>query len=160
MSATRVMRLGLLLVWLLWVRPANGQGTGCRFRGVTNVNFGVYDPFALAALDATGQLQFVCIGGGGGSNNRPITIQISQGNSNSFTPRQMSSGRDRLNYNLYLDSGRSIIWGDNSGGTKQYGPFIPANNVVNTIPIYGRIPAQQWVSPGTYSDSLQVTIQF
>ncbi|XFA73865.1 spore coat U domain-containing protein [Thermosynechococcaceae cyanobacterium Okahandja] len=161
MSATRLILLGLPLLSLLWVKSAASQGTGCQFQGVTGLNFGVYDPFAPVALDSTGQLRFVCSGGGAGSfNNRPVTIQLSQGNSNSFTPRQMSSGSNRLDYNLYLDSDRSVIWGDGTSGSRQRGPFIPGNNVVNTLTIYGRIPPQQWVAPGTYSDSLRVTIQF
>lgn len=140
---------------------AQAQRTGCQFQGVTGLNFGSYDPFSPIPLDTTGQVQFVCVGGGAGSfNNRPVTVQLSQGGSNSFTPRQMSSGSDRLNYNLYLDANRSIIWGDGTGGTQQRGPFIPGNNVVNTLTIYGRIPAQQWVAPGLYTDSLRITILF
>ncbi len=155
------MLLGVPLFSLLWMNPALSQGTGCQFQSVTGVSFGVYDPFSPTALDSTGQLRFVCTGGGAGSfNNRPVTVLLSQGNSNSFTPRQMRSGEHRLNYNLYLDGDRSLIWGDGTSGSQQRGPFIPGNNVVNTLTIYGRIPPQQWVAPGTYSDSLRVTIQF
>lgn len=139
-----------------WV-AAQAQGAGCRFQSVTGLNFGSYDPFSPVPLDTTGQVQFVCVGG---FNIRSVTVQLSQGSSNSFTPRQMSSGSDRLNYNLYLDADRSMIWGDGTGGTQQRGPFIPGNNVLNTLTIYGRIPAQQWVAPGLYTDSLRVTIIF
>lgn len=128
---------------------------GCRFGRVTGLNFGTYDPFSPIPLDTTGQVQFFCLRLGGGP---PVTVQLSQGGSNSFTPRQMSSGSNRLNYNLYLDPNHSRIWGDGTGGTY---PWVSSSvGLVNTLTIYGRIPAQQWVAPGLYTDSLQVTIIF
>lgn len=155
MFIARITAIGLItgLNFLGCWAAAHAQGRGCQFLRVTGLNFGTYDPFSPVPLDTTGQVQFICRG-----RNRPVTIQLSQGGSNSFAPRQMSNGSDRLNYNLYLDANRSLIWGDGTEGTQQQGPFIPGN--LNTLTIYGRIPAQQWVTPGLYTDSLRLTIIF
>ena len=85
-----------------------------------------------------------------------ITIQLNQGNASSYNPRQLRSGPDSLNYNLYLDAAGQFIWGDTTGGTSAYTSTVLNGNVT----IYGRIPARQNVKVGTYTDTIVVTINF
>ena len=90
-----------------------------------------------------------------------VTIAIGpSGTSGGFVPRQMrsASSPDRLNYNLFVNAGRSTVWGNGAAGTST----VLLNNVRRNRPevttIYGRIPAGQDVSVGSYFDSLTVTI--
>ncbi|OUC12177.1 MAG: hypothetical protein B0A82_23930 [Alkalinema sp. CACIAM 70d] len=129
----------------------------CSIESTVGVNFGAYDVFNSAHNDSTGSITYRCTEVAPGT----ITIDISQGNSGSFATRQMRQGSDSLNYNFYLDPTRTTIWGDGSGGTSQYGPVAPAENVSTSIPVYGRIPAQQTSVPvGNYSDTVSITINF
>ncbi len=65
-----------------------------------------------------------------------------------------------LNYNLYLDAARTTIWGDGTGGTQVYSNANPPNNTNVTVTIYGRIPASQDVSAGSYTNTVTATINF
>ncbi|MGI0490962.1 spore coat U domain-containing protein [Alkalinema pantanalense CENA528] len=129
----------------------------CSIESVVGVNFGAYDVFNSAPNDSTGSITYRCTEVAPGT----ITIDISQGNSGSFATRQMRQGSDSLNYNFYLDPTRTTVWGDGSSGTSQYGPVAPGENVSTSIPVYGRIPAQQTSVPvGNYSDTVSITINF
>ena len=127
------------------------------------VNFGSYDMFSSAPLDSTGSITIDC-SIPPPPPNPPVDVRIAIGqspNSGSFIPRSMRkiSGSDLLNYNLYTNSSRTLVWGDGTGGTS----VITLNTVNRNAPprvmmVYGRIPTGQDVSAGSYSDTLVVTI--
>jgi spore coat protein U-like protein len=122
----------------------------------TAVNFGTYDVFASTADDGTGQITFRCTG----APTPLITIQLDKGGSPSFNPRQMRQGSEILNYNLYLDSTRTTIWGDGTGGSQTFTLSNPPNGQNNNVTVFGRIPASQDVSAGAYSATVTATILF
>ena len=144
------------LAVLLCLSFAGEAGAACSV-SATGINFGTYDVFVTAPLDSTGTVTVTC-------DQAPpadVTIAIGpSGTSGGFNPRQMrsASSPDRLNYNLFVNAGRSTVWGIGSAGTSTV--FLKnvtkGRRVVTTI--YGRIPAGQDVSVGSYSDSLTVTI--
>ena len=81
--------------------------------------------------------------------------------SGGFNPRALghSSRPDRLNYNLFVDPGMSVAWGDGTAGTSTVTlPKVKKKQPPRVTTIYGRIPARQDVSVGNYSDRLTVTI--
>jgi spore coat protein U-like protein len=84
---------------------------------------------------------------------------MSRGRAGSFN-RALFNNWERLNYNLYLDPTRRIVWGDGSGGTEYYSVSNPPNNTTVVVPVYGRINPLQDVSAGTYSDVIEVKILF
>jgi spore coat protein U domain-containing protein, fimbrial subunit CupE1/2/3/6 len=125
----------------------------------TPVNFNTYDVFSPIPSDSTGSLTLNC-------NNPdkkplPVTIAISSGNAGIFTPRQMrqTTGPDRMNYNLFIDPSRTTIWGDGTGSTSIVTEVVTRDFILNEV-IYGRVPAQQNLSVGTYSDILTVTVSW
>jgi spore coat protein U-like protein len=120
------------------------------------VAFGFYDVFSSAPLDSAGSVSIRCVGLGTGID--PISISLSTGGSGSFQPRTLIRGSDRMSYNLYLDAGRSQIWGDGTGGSLRYASV--SNSQPVTLTIFGRIPPGQDVSAGTYSDTIVVTVNF
>lgn len=86
-----------------------------------------------------------------------VRIQASKGSSNTFNQRTFTSGPNRLNYNLYLGTSETYIWGDGSAGSSEMG--LAANN--NTpITANVRIPAGQNPPVGIYSDTLVFTLIF
>lgn len=114
----------------------------------TAVAFGTYDVFAAAPRDATARVRLNCPKG---VNAR---IVISKGNSPTYAPRAMASGADTLRYNLYLDPSHQVIWGDGTDGSDVF--TSPSGNVQAVV--YARIPPGQDVAPGTYTDTLVVTV--
>lgn len=121
----------------------------------TGVNFGNYDPQSGVPDDAPGTLSLECNGGG---RSAFATVSLGTGNSGNFASRSMGNGASFLQYNLYADSARAIVWGDGSGGTSTVD--VPVNFGLGSRTIYGRIPSGQMVSAGAYSDLIVVTIDF
>jgi spore coat protein U-like protein len=73
----------------------------------------------------------------------------------------MLNGSNSLNYNLYKDAARTVIWGDGTSGTQNLFVQNPQpNNQDISVPIYGRIPAGQGAGVGNYTNTLAVTINF
>jgi len=127
----------------------------CTITTASNVAFGTYDVFSASPLDTTGVVQISCNGAA-----QTITVDLSRGNAPTYSPRYMLKGSEQLNYNLYLDAARTLIWGDGTGGTSVYGPVDPPNGVNVNLTIYGRIPAGQDLTAGAYADTIVATINF
>jgi spore coat protein U-like protein len=62
-----------------------------------------------------------------------------------------------LSYSLFRDSGRTLNWG-NTVGTDTVAST--GTGSAQTFTVYGRIPASQAVGPGTYQDTITVTVTF
>lgn len=122
----------------------------------TGVNFGSYEVFTPAPRDATGSVTYRCL--------LPLGVQITltRGSSATFDPRRLQQGSETLQYNLYRDSGHSVIWGDGSGGTSFYSGTVSIFQINQDIvvAVYGRIPQQQDVTAGSYADTITATINF
>lgn len=124
------------------------------------VIFGNYDPLSATAVTGTGTLTFQCQSGvtGGGI---VYIISLSSG-SGTYMQRTLTSGPNVLNYNLYTNSTLTTIWGDGSAGSSTLSTAVTksqaSQGVTNTV--YGNIPALQDVVPGSYSDSITVTVTF
>jgi spore coat protein U-like protein len=127
----------------------------CSFGAVVGVAFGSYNVFSGGAVDSAGSLTYRC-----DDVFTNITIQLSRGSSSTFQPRTLIQGAHQLAYNLYLEPSRSTVWGDGNSGTGQYGPTVPPDGSDVVLNVYGRIPSQQNVHAGAYSDTVVVTIVF
>ena len=137
------------------------------------VAFGVYDPLAVAAVDATGTVSVRCAwtsGSGPGAQRVSPVISLSAGlPPGTLTQRRLRTVTgDFLNYGLFRDAARTQIWGDGSSGTFT-APTSPAalvlpssgNPRTGTRTIYGRMPAGQTnAAPGSYADTITVTVTF
>jgi len=151
-----VSRAASYLVGLLCLLLAGKAEAACTVTA-TGVTFGPYDVFVTAPLDSTGTVTVRC------DQAPPADVVIAigpSGTSGAFIPRQMrtASSPDRLNYNLFTNAGRSTVWGNGAPGTSTvFLKNVTKNRPVVTT-IYGRIPAGQDVSVGSYTDSLTVTI--
>ena len=152
-------RIILLSIFLAVNGPVQkleaAQASGCSLGGAA-IAFGAYDPTSVTNLDTAGSLIYRC-----SQKDHNIIITLSQGGGTSYAARRMVTGSNELFYNLYLDAGRSIIWGDGTGGTQAFTTRNPqGNNQDISVPIYGRIPALQNVSVGNYGDTITVTLNF
>jgi len=116
---------------------------------VQGVAFGSYDTLSTQNTDSAGSVSVSC------DSPDTFTIALSSGHGTMLS-RQMQSGAYSLNYNLYTDSLRSIIWGDGTGSTT----LVSTTASSATYAVYGRIPAAQNLPAGSYNDSITVTLTF
>lgn len=86
-----------------------------------------------------------------------MRIQASKGISNTFNSRTFSSGQNRLNYNVYLGTSETYIWGDGTSGTSEMGLAAGSSTPITANV---RIPAGQNPPVGIYSDTLVFTLIF
>lgn len=152
----------LALVLAGCVQAANAV-TVCRFVSGGSVLFGPYDALTSIPTDTVATFRVRCDRNGGPANVT-LTLALSAGvNGSSVANRamkQVGGSGDLLLYGLYRDTGRSAVWG--------FSPGVDAGQQVLNVPnkgsafatftIYGRIPAQQNVSAGSYADGVQVTL--
>ncbi len=153
----RVLLSSCALVALLFASRSAAAPPNCSWRSASPVAFGAYDVFSGTPDDAIGSVTFRCSGPPGAV----VTIDLSSGGSGTYSPRRMTrAGVETLDYNLYLDATRTQIWGNATGGTLHYGPTVAPRNANVLVNIYGRIPAGQDKSAGTYTDTIVATINF
>jgi len=128
-------------------------GGSCHVDSIVGISFGIYDVFASAPNNSgVGSITVSCTG-----NLQHAVITLSAGHSNSFGSRVMSSGSRSLNYNLYINSSRSTVWGDGTGSSHT----VTINAAKSTtVSVFGQIPARQDASVGTYTDNILQTVEF
>ncbi|WP_337055361.1 spore coat U domain-containing protein [Serratia marcescens] len=89
------------------------------------------------------------------TNGTSYSVLLGGGQSGNTAARYLQSAAgQRVNYNLYTNAAHSAIW-DNLMGVSQ-----TANGADNWLPVYGMIPAQSTPPTGSYTDTVQVTINW
>ena len=132
----RLALMGLIFFLACGVQQALGQA--CTLT-ITALNFGTYTSTLLNGT-ATGKV--TCAGA--------WTIPFGTGNGVGATEtvRVMTgTGGATLNYQLFTDAAHTNNWGNTTGNEGS-----GTGNA--TVTIYGQIPAAQYATPGTYTDTM------
>ncbi|CAN5417565.1 hypothetical protein BH10PSE17_BH10PSE17_13460 [soil metagenome] len=145
-----------LLFTAAW-QPAQAQSCAV---GASQTAFGYYSPSNPIDTDTIGNVNVTCTALV--SLLVSYSIKFGQGTYGTFTQRQLGSGTQRMNYQLYTNLSRTTVWGDGSASTgfRIDGYLLGLVQVSLDYPVYGRIPAGQNVGPGAYTDSIQVTLTY
>lgn len=154
------MLLALLVGAML---PIPATARTCFISQVTGVDFGTYIPIQAASLDIRGRIRVRCTGRGTPGQLEAYTIRISGIIDAGLYGRRMTSGLNQLHYNLFKDAARTDIWGDGSFGMTPLVRIIRNSNrnvVIGNHWVYGRIPPYQNPGGGSYTDIVDVTIEF
>jgi spore coat protein U-like protein len=114
----------------------------------TPVPFGIY--LGTSSLSGTGTITTRC-GRLPFVSNVIVRMGAGQNSRRGFVTRSLKSASGQLlNYNLYTDVAHTQIWGDGTAGTVFQRGF--------KLTIYGLLPGGQAAIPGTYNDTVLVTI--
>ena len=130
--------------------------------GISPLTFGAYEAGTPEPVDATGTLSVRCTG----SPASAVVVAISAGAGGDAGNRELQSGVDRLDYNLFVDAARTRVWGDGTGGTERVLAAAPDDDARGTrprevdVPVYGRIFPWQDPAPGNYSDVVTISVEF
>ena len=101
--------------------------------------------------NGSGTLQVTC------SDTLPYRVAVSYGQGGTFGNRYMANGAVHLNYQLYADSARTQVLGDNTSLPNTHITGT-GNGSAQTVTIYGQIPAQSTPVTGVYSDTVTATV--
>jgi spore coat protein U-like protein len=122
----------------------------CRI-SATNLFFGDY---TQAQLDGQSQILLTCTTGA--LWNIGLNDGIFPG-ATVTTRRMEGRGNSSLMYSLFRDAARTLNWGNTVGTDTVSGT---GTGSLQTVPVYGRIPASQPAAPGGYFDTIIATITF
>jgi spore coat protein U-like protein len=127
------------------------DASNCSVNAAT-LNFGAVGVLG-SAVNAASSLTVTC------TNALPYTIALDGGLSGATNPTQrvMSQAAQQITYGLYRDSARAQPWGDSVGTNTAAGT---GSGLAQTLTVYGRVPAQTTPAPGTYLDTVVVTISY
>ena len=123
-----------------------------------NLAFGAYDALSSAPVTTSGNAVITC------NDSPPPVVSVQLGPSEvsgGFFPRRMRAvgGSDGLDYNFYADASATSVFGDGTGGTVTRSAKVSKTQPWS-VTFYGRIAPNQDVAPGSYADTLAITINF
>lgn len=125
----------------------------------SGVSFGSYDPVdthSAAALDATGTVTVTCTNGSAGAITLGQGANADTGSTDADPARRMTDGTNFLAYTLFQDAARTTEWGNTAATDVSHTGTGTATNIT----VYGRIPANQNVPAGSYTDTVVATVTF
>jgi len=142
----------LFTLFACWIGPVSAA---CSVN-VIPVVFGTYEPNVSSPIDATGAVNVTC------DKKLAYLVRLDAGanSKGAFTQRAMLDPikGGLIHYNLYFDPALTQIFGDGTSGTVTASGNSAGTN--QQIHVYGRIPARQNVSVGSYSDSVTVIVEW
>lgn len=129
----------------------------CSTFNVDNIAFG---PYGGTAVNATGTVTINCIAGASYDIALGAGLGAGATVATRYMTNQTSGMSDQiLEYKLYSDSGRSILWGDGTSGTSKVAGTATGADQLHTI--YGTVTGSQTGRKvGTYQDTVIVTLTF
>ena len=161
-SRTLKVALYLSLPLAAW-QPASATITFSCTVAASALAVGVYPANSAAPIAATGTFTVTCTATGTGSATVSGTLSLSTGSSGKFATRTMLAGTGVLDYNIYVSPAYSQIFGDGTAGTYQLSESgtVTAGQVYQVGgALYGLIPARQDVAPGSYVDTIVMTVVY
>jgi spore coat protein U-like protein len=94
------------------------------------------------------------------TNTTPFNIGLDKGtNGSSVTSRLMKGGptNETIAYSIYSDTGHTTNWGETIGTDTVASTGTGSSQ---SFTVYGLIPSQTTPSPGTYTDTVTVTVTY
>ena len=106
-----------------------------------------------ANVDQSSTIQVTC------TSTTPYNIGLDAGTGSDATvaTRKMTSGGASVSYSLYRDSAHTTVWGT-TVGTDAVADI--GNGSGQRYTVYGRVPSQTTPAPGTYTDTVTVTVTY
>jgi spore coat protein U-like protein len=69
----------------------------------------------------------------------------------------MKNGSNSLNYNLYTNAARTVVWGNDKGSSST---MSASRNSITILSVFGLIPDGEDVAFGIFTDSITATVNF
>ena len=123
---------------------STAQAQSCVSTAFSNVAFGNVDVLPGTQIDGAGNLTVTCTGITG-ANKVLLCFTMNAGTFSTGTTRQMGSGANRLNFDIYKDAARSVVW--DATLANAVGVVLTSAVPSVVVPVYARIIASQQTVP-------------
>lgn len=154
--------MALTVLAALAAAPARAAGGASCAVSATPLAFGRYMPAWALPDDLNATITVTCTASG--STPVPIRGTIALTVAAGPSGRRLNGGRSALRYELYLDPGRTVPWGNGTGGTGTIlvsGVASPTAPFRQAFTVYGRILARQsGAHVGHYADQATVFLNY
>jgi spore coat protein U-like protein len=125
----------------------------CQIDSATDLDFGS-SGVLNTNVDAASAIVVTCTSG----TAYDVGLNAGQGAGAAVATRFMTGpDADTVEYSLYQDAGRTVVWGDTVGVDTV---SATGTGTTQTYDVFGRVPPQDTPQPGTYSDVITVTVTF
>ena len=121
---------------------------------VGDLDFGDYVASTDVADDVESDIRVICSAG----QSFNIALDAGQAIGATVATRSLTSRSGALPYILSTSPGRRAVWGDGSHSTSTMS--VIGNGAQQTYRVFGRIEPGQYVAPGRYSDTFDVTLSY
>jgi spore coat protein U-like protein len=160
-----------LLALAFFAMPGNAHAQTCNntligglFYGfvggsVTSLSFGSYSPAAGTPQQSNFTVTLSCTGGLIGGTLPPFTLALNAGSGTIAQRTMTATGGTPLKYQIYTSAGLSTVWGDGTAASSTV-PGGGGSSATQVITGYGLIPAGQYVTPGSYTDTITITLTY
>jgi len=124
----------------------------CVINSASTLDFGTAGVLT-ANVPATSQIFVQC------TNTTPFNIGLNAGTGAGATVavRKLTSGGATVNYSLYTDGAHTTVWG-NTVSTDTVADTGDGTSKLYTV--FGLVPPQTTPAPGTYTDTVTVTVTY
>jgi len=124
----------------------------CVINSASTLDFGTQGVLT-ANVDQTSTVTVQC------TNTTPYDIGLDAGLGSGATvaTRKMTSGGATVNYTLYSEPTRTTVWGETIATDTVN---ATGNGAQQAYTVYGRVPPQTTPAPGTYTDTITVTVTY
>ncbi|RWM24952.1 spore coat protein U domain-containing protein [Mesorhizobium sp.] len=146
-----VILLRIIILSAIVPIPSLAWAQSCAF-GVSSMDFGPVDTLLTSQTNSTATISMNCTGTAGQRILICPNLGAGTGGATSATARQMLSGANTLNYQLYSDSARSVVWGSYAWAYASRPPALALTpntlgTATGTATIYGAAFGSQGTAP-------------
>lgn len=136
----------------LYIGVVASAPSGCSMEitSASNMDFGTANTLRRDVLSSSA-IQLEC------PSNTQWQLGLNNGLNSLGSTRRMRNQSNYVQYELYQDSARGKRWGNTANSDTYTGSGGSATIVV---PVYGKVPAQNEVPAGSYSDTITVTLSY
>ncbi|WP_192256484.1 Csu type fimbrial protein [Mesorhizobium silamurunense] len=146
-----IILLRIIILLAIAPIPSLAWAQSCAF-GVSSMDFGPVDTLLSSQTNSTATISMNCTGTAGQRILICPNLGAGTGGASSATARQMLSGANALNYQLYSDSARSVVWGSYAWAYSSRPPPLALTpnalgTATGTATIYGKVFGSQGTAP-------------
>ena len=123
--------------------------SSCSVSNISNVSFGIITGQSISSTDATGSFDVTCTTG----TSYSIALNSGQNVTGSTRRMRIGSTANYLTYEIYSNSGRTTVWSTAITG-------FTGTNSAQTHIAYARLPSQIAPAPGSYTDTITITVAY
>ncbi|MFZ6719038.1 Csu type fimbrial protein [Undibacterium sp. Ji49W] len=119
----------------------------CTVQG-SAISFGNYE---TTPVEQTSNIGVNC------SQGTAYVVSLGGGGANANARQMSGPSNATLSYALFQDASHSKLWGNAVDSNAVAGT---GNGNLQNLPVYGRIPAGQVVTPGNYNEAVSITLTY